>query len=641
MSNCGCKKTPCGCKSATTTAAVVSGGGCGCGGGGCATCVPRAFMRPRFFAGQLLTEDDLALLGDYVVAKNRLHNRSLWGPGVVCGLDVHCDPCGGGNVIVQPGYAINCCGDDIVVPCPESVDILELIRELKHHTSGGDCADPCDQPRLTTSSGQVPNPKAPIRSYYLYVRYEEQLTDPVSPYATGEPCAGQACEPTRVREGHRYELRCTDDNPHFPGLGDRLRACIGDIVQVRTVSADATALNRIATHLDVAQRALLQTPQPVFTASDVQPFEVAVGDLGTAIAGLQTPDTAKVRAALEGVRVAGSLFARYQMTPAEQRPRLDAEAARKAIANGVKATEAALGATGVALDPLETVEAKTMLALVGPPSANVTTRAAATATTLSQQLWAYGAPLDAALYAESRAAQQRIAAFLAPRLAVTRLPNDCQLVAQFDGIRPVPDGEITVSSVNTLAASGTTTSQILARLLYECLCDAFNPPCQTCDDAAVLIAEICVQDCVVIDICEMVRRFVITWPSVRYWTDIPNFQYNLNAIGQAVETLCCQLRGGCGPVTDVGTTINRLRAGSQLLMSPNAVSAEPFSQLGNLLGQLEPIATTRAVVPGGGTTLDPSVERSISEAVKTAVAGYESELASLRAEVARLAGRPA
>ena len=63
-------------------------------------------MRPRFFAGQLLTEDDLDLLGEYVVGKNRLHNRALWGPGVVCGLDVHCDPCGRGNLIVSPGYAI-------------------------------------------------------------------------------------------------------------------------------------------------------------------------------------------------------------------------------------------------------------------------------------------------------------------------------------------------------------------------------------------------------------------------------------------------------------------------------------------------------------------------------------------------------
>jgi hypothetical protein len=374
----------------------------------------------------------------------------------------------------------------------------------------------------------------------------------------------------------------------------------------------------------------------VFTAADVQPFQTALADLATATTALQTPTTANVHAGVEAVRVAASLYARYTMTPSDQRPKLDTKGATSAIASAVKATEGALGASGVELGTLDLAEAKTTIALARP-----TQNAGAAAATLPQQLWSYGAPIDDTLYAESRAAQQRISAFIAPRLAIIRLPNDCQLVAQFDNVRPVPEGQITLSSVTVLAGSGATTSQVLARMLYECICDAFNPLCQTCDDAAVLIAEICVQDCVVIDICEMVRRFVITWPSIRYWTDIPNYQYNVNAIGQAIETICCQLRGGCGPVGDVGTTIGTLRAGSQVLMAPGSVSAEPFTQLGSLLGQLEPIATTRAVVPGGGTTLDPSISRSIEDAVKSAVAGYETELASLRAEVARLAGRPA
>jgi hypothetical protein len=72
-----------------------------------------AFVRPRFFAGQLLTEDDLEALSGYVTAKSRLHNRHLFGAGVVCGLQVTCDPCGGGTVRVAPGYALDCCGNDI------------------------------------------------------------------------------------------------------------------------------------------------------------------------------------------------------------------------------------------------------------------------------------------------------------------------------------------------------------------------------------------------------------------------------------------------------------------------------------------------------------------------------------------------
>ena len=49
--------------------------------------------RPRFFAGQLLTEQDLNRLDNYILAKNRLHNRYLVGHGVVCGLEVSCSPC--------------------------------------------------------------------------------------------------------------------------------------------------------------------------------------------------------------------------------------------------------------------------------------------------------------------------------------------------------------------------------------------------------------------------------------------------------------------------------------------------------------------------------------------------------------------
>ena len=243
MTHCGCNTTPCGCRSsglAIAPGGAHGGRACACGGRGCATCEPRAFIRPRFFAGQLLTDEDLALLGDYVVGKNRLHNRALWGPGVVCGLDVDCDPCGDGHVVVQPGYAITCCGDDIVVPCPEPVDILALIRDLTRSSLGAECADPCEQPRYQRAvppappantpgailAGRLPDPKAPVRRYYLYVRYAEALTDPVSPYATDEPCAGQACEPTRVREGHTYELPVRERQPALPGArGSRDRVC--------------------------------------------------------------------------------------------------------------------------------------------------------------------------------------------------------------------------------------------------------------------------------------------------------------------------------------------------------------------------------------------------------------------------------
>src|SRR5215831_10675716 len=90
--------------------------------------------RPRFFAGQLLSDEDLNRLDHYVVAKNRLHNRYLFGTGVVCGLEVvcsTCDPAGGDSVIVKTGYALSPCGNDIVVCKEEAVNVCDLINRCR------------------------------------------------------------------------------------------------------------------------------------------------------------------------------------------------------------------------------------------------------------------------------------------------------------------------------------------------------------------------------------------------------------------------------------------------------------------------------------------------------------------------------
>ncbi|MCK9564174.1 MAG: hypothetical protein M0R02_15790, partial [Bacteroidales bacterium] len=85
--------------------------------------------RPRFFAGQLLSEQDLNRLDQYIRNKNRLHNRNQHGWGVVNGLLVVCDPCG--DIKVTQGYAVDPCGDDIVVCEDTRVNICELIRKCR------------------------------------------------------------------------------------------------------------------------------------------------------------------------------------------------------------------------------------------------------------------------------------------------------------------------------------------------------------------------------------------------------------------------------------------------------------------------------------------------------------------------------
>ncbi len=194
----------CGCGG--TSLAVAGAAGCACGCEAPAT--GDGFVRPQFFGGMLLTEDDLQAAVDYAAAKRRLTNRHVIGAGVVCGLDVTCHPCDTGKVNVSPGYAIECCGNDIVVGCPEEVDVLALARDLRIRR-GIDCGTPCDN--------------QPQQDYYLYVRYTETPTEPVAPYATDD-CVSGECEFSRVREGYCFELRC--DPPEVPlSVIDALEAC--------------------------------------------------------------------------------------------------------------------------------------------------------------------------------------------------------------------------------------------------------------------------------------------------------------------------------------------------------------------------------------------------------------------------------
>jgi hypothetical protein len=140
--------------------------------------------RPRFFAGQVLTEDDLNRLENYVIAKGKLHNRYLHGPGVVCGLEVVCDFCDPGSVTVKPGYAIAPCGEDIIVCKDAKAPICDLISHCKPRDS--DC-DPFGSQAPTEC-------KDGIQRWVLSICYAERPSRGVQPLMS-EPCwCGGSCD---------------------------------------------------------------------------------------------------------------------------------------------------------------------------------------------------------------------------------------------------------------------------------------------------------------------------------------------------------------------------------------------------------------------------------------------------------------
>lgn len=84
-------------------------------------------QRPRFFCGQLLADHDLTAIVDWTGTKLRLQ-RFVAGWGVACGLDVRCDADNPQGVVVGQGYAVSCCGDDIVICHDEPLDLSAACR---------------------------------------------------------------------------------------------------------------------------------------------------------------------------------------------------------------------------------------------------------------------------------------------------------------------------------------------------------------------------------------------------------------------------------------------------------------------------------------------------------------------------------
>ncbi len=90
---------------------------------GCPPDDPGARERVRYFNGMLLGINDFDQEQIYFRAKHRRHNRLLHGWGVVTGLEVTGVGASGGQVSVAPGYALDPCGEEIIIDVPVLVDV--------------------------------------------------------------------------------------------------------------------------------------------------------------------------------------------------------------------------------------------------------------------------------------------------------------------------------------------------------------------------------------------------------------------------------------------------------------------------------------------------------------------------------------
>ena len=189
------------------------------------SCDRGAAERPRYYARQLITSDDLTLEQEYFRNKLRLHNRMLHGWGVVCGAQVCMVPKTNGNgngngqfepwmVYVKPGYILGPCGDEINIDCGRVVD---LRKSGITGITGEPCVEAVDPWCVEVFERDGPD------VLYLAVRYKQFATRPVRVQPVGCGCDDTRCENSRWRDG--YEIKVLtycphegDEAPHFNEL---------------------------------------------------------------------------------------------------------------------------------------------------------------------------------------------------------------------------------------------------------------------------------------------------------------------------------------------------------------------------------------------------------------------------------------
>lgn len=135
--------------------------------------VASPLKRVKYTQGMVLGVDEFQTEQEYFLQKLRRHNRYLHGWGVVCGLSVSVD---GDIVKVDEGYALDCAGNEILVPGAQ-------------------------QARLPADKHQV----------FVVLFYRENESD-LSPLPGVPPTSeGEAAFTTRIVES--FEIQFSDQDP--------------------------------------------------------------------------------------------------------------------------------------------------------------------------------------------------------------------------------------------------------------------------------------------------------------------------------------------------------------------------------------------------------------------------------------------
>jgi hypothetical protein len=150
--------------------------------------------RNRYFYGKLLDVEQLEKEQRYFNHKRWLLNRLVTGSGVVCGLNI--TPGENGDLVIQPGVAIDALGREIIVADDWAFDPSQLTD---------DAGNPSGE---TLEEGEVE----------ICLAYRESPTDPV-PVIVPDCDTADGCAHSTMREEFSVLVRRAGDLPEPQGCG--------------------------------------------------------------------------------------------------------------------------------------------------------------------------------------------------------------------------------------------------------------------------------------------------------------------------------------------------------------------------------------------------------------------------------------
>jgi hypothetical protein len=155
-------------------------------------CEYNNFKRARYFHGMLMTDRDFREEQIYHNEKRKLLNRMLHGWGVVCGLGIKATSPVSSKIVITPGLALDCHGNEILVCEDFEVDLkkeVELCPDISENEK-----DPCAEMKKDKEC-----------KYYIAIKHKEVPTDPVAVYTPSGGCEEKVCDYSRTREGFCVE----------------------------------------------------------------------------------------------------------------------------------------------------------------------------------------------------------------------------------------------------------------------------------------------------------------------------------------------------------------------------------------------------------------------------------------------------